>query len=79
MDPQLTKDGKPYGPQKYKQLVYECYCIAKQCNTPYNAVLDLSCTERSELIRLIIEENEKRAREVQELTEHNKHKNLKNK
>ena len=57
LDLQTTKDGKPYGPIRYKQLVKECYVIAKNTNTPYTALMDITPTEKNALIDLILEEN----------------------
>lgn len=59
LDPQTTSNGKPYGPYRYKQLIKECYIIAKNCNTPYTSLMDITPTEKNELLNLIIEENEK--------------------
>ena len=59
LDPQTTSNGKPYGPYRYKQIIKECYIIAKNCNTPYTSLMDITPTEKNELLNLIIEENEK--------------------
>lgn len=59
MDPQLTSDGKPYGPARYKELVKERYYISKCCNTSYNEVGDITPTERRYLLEMIVEELQK--------------------
>ena len=41
LDPQLSNDGKPYGPKHYKEIVKECWFISDQLNTSYTDVLDL--------------------------------------
>lgn len=56
LDPQKTKEGKPYGPARFKQLVQECYIISKNCNTSYSDVLDISPLERSYILQFILEE-----------------------
>lgn len=53
LDPQLSKDGTPYGPKKYKEIVRECWFISDQTNTSYADVLDLSYQERVYLIECI--------------------------
>ena len=61
MDQQLTDDGQPYGPIRYKEIVDECCIISKNLNTPYLDVLKISPTERNYLIRFLIKEAEQRA------------------
>lgn len=59
MDPQLTKDGKPYGPCRYKELVKERYLISKAMNTSYNDIGKITPLERQYIIEFIIEERKK--------------------
>lgn len=59
MDPQLTKDGKPYGPSRYKELVKERYLISKAMNTSYNDIGKITPLERQYIIEFIIEERKK--------------------
>lgn len=56
LDPQFTKDGKPYGPVRYRELVKECYIISKNCNTPYTDVLKMSSKERQYFLSFLAEE-----------------------
>jgi len=49
----LTKDGKPYAPQRYKQIAFERYLISKHTNTSYSDTLDITPTERTYLIQFI--------------------------
>lgn len=63
LDPQLTDDGKPYGPYRYKQIVKECYLISKNSNTSYTDVLKITPLERNYILEFIIE-GEKRNQEV---------------
>lgn len=67
LDPQKTNDGKPYGPKRYKQIVKECYLIAKNCNTSYTDLLDISPTEKNLLLDLILEENRRSEEEMEKL------------
>lgn len=59
LDQQTTKDGRPYGPIRFKQIVKELYIIGKQTHTPYTELLNITPTERDLLLNLIIEENKK--------------------
>ena len=58
MDQQLTSDGQPYGPIRYKELVRECYLISKNLNTSYTDVLRLSPREKDYIIEFIIQDAE---------------------
>ena len=46
LDPQTSKDGKPYGPARFKEIVKECWFISDQISTSYTDVLDMSVQER---------------------------------
>ena len=56
MGPLLTKDGKPLGPRRYKQLVKEAYLISKNIHTSYNDVLKMTPVEREYVLEFINEE-----------------------
>lgn len=58
LDPQLSEDGTPYGPKRYKEIVRECWYVSDNTHTSYSDVLDLSYLERVYLIRLINEKQE---------------------
>ena len=66
LDPQLTSDGKPYGVERFKQIVEECYVISKKINTSYNDLMKITPLERTYLIQFIKRdlerENELRAK-----------------
>ena len=53
LDPLISKDGSPYGPKRYKEIVRECWFISDQLHTSYADVLDLSYQERVYLIECI--------------------------
>ena len=73
LDPQTTSNGQPYGPYRYKQIIKECYLIAKNTNTPYTLLMDITPTEKNELLNLIIEENRKSQEAMQKIKdEHRK-------
>lgn len=56
----MTKEGKPYGPEKYKQLVKSCWIIAKNSNSSYTEIRDkITPTEMGMLLNLIKEEADK--------------------
>lgn len=54
-----TKDGKPYGPELYKELVREAYILAKNTNTPYTELMNITPTERHYLLEFIKDEFER--------------------
>jgi hypothetical protein len=56
LDPQLTKDGKPYGPWRFKEIVRERYLISKNTSTSYNEVGQLTPKEREYIIEFIADE-----------------------
>ena len=53
LDPQLTSDGKPYGPIRYKNIVRERYEISKRMNTSYNELGEITPREREYLLEFI--------------------------
>lgn len=53
LDPRTSKDGKPYGPKRYKQLVQDCWFISDNLHTSYTDVLDLAYIDRIYLIENI--------------------------
>ena len=67
LDPQISKDGKPYGPKRYKEIVKECWYISDQLHTSYTDVLDLSFQERVYLIECIQSKQEATQRAVEQL------------
>jgi len=52
----LTKDGKPYGPYRFKEIVRERYLISKNINTSYNDVGQITPRERGYIIEFIADE-----------------------
>jgi hypothetical protein len=67
LDPQISKDGKPYGPKRYKEIVKECWYISDQLHTSYTDVLDLSFQERVYLIECIQGKQEATQRAIEQL------------
>ena len=60
LDPQLTKDGEPYAPKRYKEIVKECYLISKNTYTSYTDVRDkMTPVERNMILEFIMEEYNK--------------------
>lgn len=69
----MTSDGKPYGPQRYKQLVKNCYIVSKTLNTSYIDVRDkMTPSELNQIINLIIEDNEKYKEKMEKMKEEQK-------
>ena len=57
----MTKDGKPYGPERYRQLVTNCYLISKNYNTSYVDVRDkMTPSEMTQIMKLINQEIEEK-------------------
>ena len=68
LDPKLTEKGKPYGPERYKRILQECYLISKNMNTSYTDVLQTSPKEREYLINFLLEDyNQKQKAYEQEI------------
>ena len=66
MDPQLTEDGHPYGPKRYRDIVKERYYVSKYCNTSYNDVGDMAPLERRYVLEFITNELEKQKAAIEE-------------
>ena len=67
LDPLMSKEGKPYGPKRYKEIVKECWYISDQLNTSYTDVLDMSFQERIYLIECINEKHAATQRAVEQM------------
>ena len=65
-DQQLTKDGQPYGPIKYKELVRECYIISRNINTSYTDLMDVTPLERQYMLEFIKEESDSLKKTIEE-------------
>ena len=59
LDPQLTNDGKPYGPERYKVISRERYFISKNANISYGDTGEMSPTERKYILQFIIDDLDK--------------------
>lgn len=69
LDPLLTKDGKPYGPIRYKEIVKELYAISKHCHTSYTDLLTISPTERDYFLELLVYEQEQAEKAMKDIRE----------
>ena len=67
LDPQLTNDGKPYGPVRYRQLVKENYIITRQVNTSYMDVLKMMPQDKKIILKEIIDEIDARNKAYEEM------------
>lgn len=72
MDPQLTNDGKPYGPWRYKELVRERYYISKTINTSYSDTGQLTPIEREYILEFIADEIMMAKKKAEEIKAQNK-------
>ena len=66
LDPQLSSDGTPFGPKRFKEIVKECWYISDNLHTSYTDVLDLSFQERFYLIELINEKQEETKKAIEQ-------------
>ena len=66
LDPQLSNDGTPYGPKRYKELVKECWYVSDNLHTSYADVLNLAYQDRIYLIECINEKKEATAKALEE-------------
>jgi hypothetical protein len=66
LDPQKTKDGKPYGPVRYQEIVRERYFITKNGGVSYEDTGSMTPTERQLYASYIIEEFEKTKKAMEE-------------
>ena len=73
MDPKLTNDGKPYGPERFKNIVQERYFISKKCNTSYLDVGYITPIERKYLLEFILDEIEKEKKAIEDAKNKQKH------
>jgi len=62
-DRQFTKDGKPYAPFRYKEIVKELFIISREINTSYTDLLSITPREKNYMLEFIRErvEREKEA------------------
>lgn len=60
LDPQLTEDGRPYAPIRFRELVKECYLLTRNLNTSYTHTLSITPTERKYLISFLVDEVKQR-------------------
>lgn len=74
LDPQTSKDGTPYGPKRYKEIVKECWYISDNLNTSYVDVLDLAYTDRVYLTELIKAKHEATSKAIEDIKSKKKRK-----
>ena len=56
MDPQLTEDGRPYGPLRYKEIARERYLISKHTNTSYEDTSTITPLERNYILEFLVDD-----------------------
>ena len=71
LDPQLSNDGSPYGPKRYKEIVKECWYVSDNLNTSYTDVLNLAYQDRIYLIECINEKKEATMQAMEEARQMN--------
>lgn len=65
-------DGRPYGPERFKNIVKERYLISKFTNTSYNDVGDITPLEREYILGFIAEEKKKEEELIKEKSNNKK-------
>ena len=70
-DPKWTLDGKPFGPERFKEIVRERYLISKHLNTSYDGTADISPLERNYLLQLITDDLKKKQEITEKMRQHN--------
>jgi len=55
----LTEDGKPYGPQRYKDISRELYLVSKHTNTSYEDAKKITPLERGYILEFVMEDLER--------------------
>lgn len=72
MDPQLTSDGRPYPPIRYREIIKECYVITRHLNTSYTDLYNITPKERLTLAQFIEEEERAKQKLIEEAKNKNK-------
>ena len=72
MDPQLTKDGKPYGPLRYEEIVKERYIISKNIHTSYSELGKITPLERKYILKYLFDEAKQRDEQLKKMKENKK-------
>lgn len=73
LDQRYNEDGSLYAPSRYKELVKINYAIAKNCNTSYIDILQLTPRERDYLWEFIVEDADR----TKEMLENSRKQNAK--
>lgn len=66
LDPELTSDGKPYAPFRFKEIIRERYIITKNTNTSYGDIGNMTPTERAYMLEFIGDDFKKNAELVEQ-------------
>lgn len=61
----MTFDGKPYKPERYKDIVKERYLISRHINTSYSDLDNITPLERRYLLDFIEDDLKRRHEEMQ--------------
>lgn len=72
LDPQLTKDGKPYGPLRYEEIVKERYIISKNIHTSYSELGKITPLERKYILKYLFDEAKQRDEQLKKMKENKK-------
>lgn len=71
LDPLKTKEGLPYGPERFRKIVQERYLISKHTNTSYLDTGKITPTEKDIILDLIADDL-KKSKEAVEAAKSNK-------
>lgn len=67
LDPVLTKDGKPFAPIRFEQIVKEQYLISKSINTSVVDLDKITPRERELFLKFISEDRQEEKRLMEEM------------
>ena len=70
----MTSDGKPYGIERYKDIVQERYIISKYTNSSYADLAKITPLERRYLLGFVKEEIDKTKEAMEARKRKNKNK-----
>ncbi len=66
-DQRWTSDGKPYGQERFKDIVKERYLISNHTHTSYSDTASISPTERTMILQFIKEDLERKHEAIEKI------------
>ena len=72
LDPEKSKNGEPYGPFRFKEIIRELYLISKFTNTSYTDLQEITPAEKNHLLYIISEDKAQEDKIQKEIIEKSK-------